>query len=539
MKILVSDKLAPEGLEILKAEPGAQVDVRTDLSPEDLKAILGEYDGICIRSGTKLTADVLANPGNLRAIARAGVGVDNVDLPTATRHGIVVMNAPDGNTLSTAELTIALMMAVSRNIVPACASLKAGEWNRKAFMGRQLAGKTVGIVGLGRIGSAVAKRCLGLEMKVMGYDPFIAGAPPDPAKQIRLVDSLDELLTQADYLTVHTPMTDETRGIIGRRELDLLHEGAYVINAARGGIVDEDALLEALESGRLGGAALDVYTQEPPENRALVEHPKVVCLPHLGASSVEAQRSVAIDACQNLVDYLSGRELRNAVNVPAMDFAAVGEMKPYAELGHRIGAVLASLMRGRLQRLVIAYAGEIAEEPFRPVTISVVMGLMQRLSNTPLNMVNALVVAKEEGLDVCEQTETSAHGYTSAVRVTAEGDKESHSIQGTVFQERYVRFTSIDDFYMEVKPEGDLIITFNEDRPGVIGEVGATFGELGLNIASLTFGRKIRSKEACLALTVDAVPPADLLEKLRAKPFMRRVQHVSLPPLQSERARSS
>ena len=536
MKILVSDKLAPEGLQILQSEPGARVDVKTDLSPDDLKAAIGDYDGICIRSATKLTAAMLAKPGNLRAIARAGVGVDNVDLPTATRHGIVVMNAPDGNTLSTAELTVGLMLAVSRHLVPACTSLKAGEWNRKAFMGRQLAGKTVGIVGMGRIGTAVAKRCLGLGMKVVGYDPFIAGAPPDPAKQIRMVDHLDDLLRQADYLTVHTPMSDETRGIIGRRELDLLPQGAFIINAARGGIVDEDALLEALNAGRLGGAGLDVYPHEPPENRALVEHPKVLCLPHLGASSVEAQRSVAIDACQNLVDYLSGRELRNAVNVPAIDFAAIGEMKPYTELGHRIGAVLAALMHGRLRRLVITYAGDIAKEPFRPVSISVVMGLLQRVSTTPLNMVNAMVVAKEEGLEISEQTETSAHGYTSSLRVSAEGDKESHSVQGTVFQDRYVRFTSINDFYMEVKPEGDLIITFNEDKPGVIGEVGATVGQLGINIASLTFGRKLLKKEACLALTLDAVPPADLLEQLRAKPFMRRVQYVSLPPLQSERA---
>jgi len=536
MKILVSDKLADEGLDILRAEQGFEVEVNTDLSPEDLKACIGQYDGICIRSGTKLTADVLAEPGNLKAIARAGVGVDNVDLPTATRHGIVVMNAPDGNTLSTAEVTIALMLAVSRKVAPACASLKAGEWNRKAYKGNQLAGKTIGIVGLGRIGTAVARRCLGLEMKVIGYDPFIAGSLPDLAKHIRLVDSLDDLLGEADYLTVHTPMSDETRGIIGRRELAALPEGAYVLNAARGGIVDEDALLQALNAGRIAGAGLDVYPSEPPENRDLVEHPKVTCLPHLGASTVEAQRSVAIDACHNLVDYLAGRELRNAVNVPAIDFAAVGELKPYAELGHRMGSVLAALMHGRLRRLVVTYGGEIAEEPYRQVTISVVMGMLQRVSSTPLNMVNAMVVAQEEGLDISEQTESDAQGYVSSVRVLAEGDQESHNVRGTVFQQRYPRITAIDDFYMELRPAGDVLITFNEDRPGIIGEVGSTFGKLGINIASLTFGRKLDSKEACLALTLDTVPPKDLLEDLRSKNFMPRVQHVSRPPLQSEKA---
>ena len=536
MKILVADKLADEGLEILRAEPGFEVDVQTDLAPEDLKAILGQYDGICIRSGTKLTADILAEPGNLRAIARAGVGVDNVDLPTATRHGIVVMNAPDGNTLSTAELTVGLMLAASRKFVPACNSLKCGQWDRKAYKGNQVAGKTVGILGLGRIGTAVAKRCLGLEMKVIGFDPFIAGAPPDLARYIRLVDNLDALLAEADYLTVHTPMSDETRGIVGAAQLARLPRGAYVINAARGGIVDEDALLQALESGHLAGAALDVYPKEPPENRALAEHPNVLCLPHLGASTVEAQRNVAIDACHNLVDYLAGRELRNAVNVPAIDFAAVGELRPYAELGHRMGAILAALMRGRLRRLAVTYAGEIAEEPYRQVTLSVVLGMLQRVSSTPLNMVNAMVVAQDEGLEVAEQTASDARGYVSSVRVLAEGDQESHSTQGTVFQQRYVRIIAIDDFYMELKPEGDLVITLNEDRPGVIGEVGSTFGKMGINIASLTFGRKLDTQEACLALTLDNVPPKDLLDELRSKDFMRRVQHVSLPPLQSERA---
>ncbi len=536
MKILVSDKLADDGIEILRSEPGAEVDVNTDLSPEELKNVIGAYDGICIRSGTKLTADVLAEPGNLKAIARAGVGVDNVDLPTATRHGIVVMNAPDGNTLSTAELTIGLMLAVSRKFVPACNSLKAGEWNRKAFKGNQVAGKTVGIIGLGRIGTAVAKRCLGLEMKVVGYDPFIAGTHPDLAKEIHLVDHLDDLLAEADYLTVHTPMSDETRGIIGEEALAKVPEGAYVINAARGGIVDEDALLAALESGHLAGAALDVYPSEPPENRALVEHPKVLCLPHLGASSVEAQRNVAIDACHNLLDCLAGRELRNAVNVPAIDFAAVGELKPYAELGHRAGAILAALMHGRLRRLTVTYAGDIAKEPYRQVTISVVMGMLQRVSSATLNMVNAMLVAKEEGLEVREQTETDGRGYVSRLRVAAEGDKESHAIEGTVFHQRYARVTSIDEFYMELKPAGDLLILLNEDRPGVIGEVGSTFGKMGINIASMTFGRKLDTKEACLALTVDTVPPKNLLDDLRAKDFMKRVQHVSLPPLQSESA---
>ena len=534
MKILVSDKLADEGVAILKAEPGVEVDVKVGLKPDELKAIIGQYDGICVRSETKLTADVLASTGRLRAIARAGVGVDNVDLPTATRHGIVVMNAPDGNTLSTAELTMALILAVSRQIAPSCASLKGGKWDKKSFMGWLLAGKTVGIVGLGRIGKAVAKRCLAFDMKVIGYDPFLAGPPPDLGQGVRLVSKLDELLRESNYLTVHTPLTDETRGIVGRKELEMLPKGAFVINAARGGIIDEKALAEVLNSGHLGGAGIDVYTKEPPEDRTLVDHPKVTCLPHLGASSHEAQRNVSIDACRNIIDYLTGRELRGAVNVPAIDFASVGALRPFAELGHRMGAVLAGLMHGRLRRLVITYAGDIAKEPFKQVSLSIIMGLLQRVVSTPLNMVNAMMVAKENGLDVSERTSSDARGYVSSVRVAAEGDLESHTVYGTVFQAHYPRITALDDFYMELKPEGDLVITFNEDKPGIIGDVGTTFGKHQINIASLTFGRKIDTKEACLAFTLDAVPPQAILDELRGKPYMRRVHHVSLPPLVSE-----
>jgi D-3-phosphoglycerate dehydrogenase len=402
-------------------------------------------------------------------------------------------------------------------------------------MGNLLAGKTVGIVGLGRIGKAVAKRCLAFDMKVLGYDPFMVGAG-DLAKEVRIVGSLEELLKEANLLTVHTPLTDETRSIIGAKELAMLPQGAIVINTARGGIIDEKALAEALNSGHVAAAGIDVYTHEPPEDRSLVDHPKVTCLPHLGASSHEAQRHVSVDACRNLIDYLAGRELRGAVNVPAIDFAAIGALKPYAELGHRMGAILASLMHGRLKRLVVNYAGDIAKEPYQQVTISVLMGLLQQVVSTPLNMVNAMVVAREYGLDVSERTGGDARGYVSSVRVVAEGDVESHSVYGTVFSAHYPRVTAIDEFYMELKPEGDLVITFNQDRAGVIGEVGGTFGTHGINIASMTFGRKIDTQEACLALTLDSPPPSVLLDELRSKAFMKRVHHVTLPPLVSEGA---
>jgi len=534
MRILVADKLAEEGLAVLRAEPDVELDIKLGLKPEELKAVIGQYDGVCIRSEVKLTADILSSPGGLKAIVRAGVGVDNIDLPTATRHGIVVMNTPDGNTLATTELTMALMLAVSRNLAPACQSLKEGHWDRKTFMGHQLAGKTIGIIGLGRIGTAVAQRCLAFDMTVIGYDPFVKGAK-DPTKPIRLVDRIDDLLREANYLTVHTPLSDETRGIIGKAQLEMLPKGAFVINAARGGIIDEAALIEVLDSGHLGGAAIDVYTKEPPENRRLVEHPRVLCLPHLGASSFEAQRNVSVDACMNLVDFLRGRELRGAVNVPAVDFAAAGELKPYAELGHRMGAVLAALQHGRLKRLVVTYAGEITEEKYTLVTVSVVIGMLQRFAPSPINMVNAMVVARDNGVEISEQTSPDARGYVSSLRVTAEGESESHSVCGTVFANHYPRLTAVDDFYMELRPAGDLVITFNDDRPGIIGDVGGVFGKHGINIASMTFGRQMDAQEACLALTLDTVPPAAVLDELRTKDYMRRVHYVSLPPLVSER----
>lgn len=529
-RILVSDKLADEGLRILQSEPDIDVDVRLEMSAEELKKEIGNYDAILIRSGTKLTAEVLAEPGDLQAIVRAGVGVDNIDIAAATRGGVLVMNTPDANTLSTAELTITLMLAMSRNIVPAANSLKAGKWDRKSFQGVQLVGKTLGVVGLGRIGLAVASRALGMEMDVVGYDPFIGGSK-ELQEQIRLVDSLDDLLRQADYLTVHTPLTDETRGLIGKRELALLPEGARVVNAARGGIIDEEALADALDSGHVAGTALDVYSCEPPSNRRLIEHPNALCLPHLGANTAEAQQNVAIEAARTVVAFLKDGEVRSAVNAPAIDFSRAGELKAYLELGHRVGEILAGITQGRIKGVQVTYCGEVTEKPTQQITMSVLIGLLQRHVPQKLNMVNALVVANEHGIKVQQTMSLGDALYATQVDVEVTSDKESHHVLGTVFSDRYARVVNIDDFPVELKPEGDLVINYTIDRPGVIGSIGTLFGEKGINIASMSFGRKAASGESCVVLSLDTPPSDDIMQALKDKDFISRTHRISLPSL--------
>ncbi|MDP6380326.1 MAG: phosphoglycerate dehydrogenase [Phycisphaerae bacterium] len=530
MKILVSDKLSDEGLSILQGEANIQVDVRPGMSADELREQIGNYEGILIRSGTKLTADALSKPGDLRVIVRAGVGVDNVDLAAATRNGILVMNTPDANTLSTAEVALTLMMALSRNIVPAANSLTEGKWDRKSFVGAQLAGKTLGVIGLGRIGMAVAQRALGLAMNVVSYDPFVGGSKTLEEK-ITQVDSLEDLLRQADYLTVHTPLTDGTRGLIGKKELALLPEGARVINAARGGIIDEDALADALESGHLAGAALDVFTAEPPTNRRLIENPKALCIPHLGASTVEAQQNVAIEAARTLVAYLKNGEVTSAVNAPAVDFAKAGEMRAYLELGHRLGSILSSITMGRIKAVRLNYAGEITQKPVEQITVSVVIGLLERHVQQRLNLINALIVAREHNIDVQQTTALAVGPYTTQLSATVVSDKEEHTISGTVFSDRYARVVTIDDFPVELRPEGDLVVTYTMDRPGVIGGIGTLFGEKGINISSMTFGRKKASGESCVVLSLDSPPPDEVMEALKEKDFVARVYRVSLPPL--------
>jgi len=532
-KVLVADKLPNEGLAILKAEKDMETDVKTGLPPEELRKILGVYDGIIIRSATKLTADVLQAGVNLKAIARAGVGVDNVDVPTATQMGIVVMNTPDGNTISTAELTIALILGLSRKIHRASASLLRGEWDRKSFQGAQLAGKVLGVIGLGRIGSAVARRMLGFDMKVVAYDPFFAGSK-ELEQRITIVKNLDDLLEESDIITVHVPKTADTAGMIGAGQIAKMKKGVMLVNAARGGIVNENALFDALESGHVAGAALDVFTKEPPEDRRLVDHPNVLAVPHLGAQTEEAQLMVATQAAQLMADFLAGRGLGNAVNMPAIDYSRAGELRIYLELGQRMGLILGALNQGRLRKLTVNYSGAVAELPYRQASIAVVMGLLHGRVTERMTMVNALLIAKDKGLEVVE-TVTEAHpSYVTAVEAVIESDKEKHSLVGTLLGEKHPRIVAVDGIDIEVPPEGNIIITFHEDKPGVIGRTGTLLAGQNVNIAYMTCGRQGgRGEEATLFITLDSAPPEAALEELRRLDAMHRVLHVALPPLRA------
>ena len=533
VRILVSDKLAAEGLEILQSAQDVEVNVKTGLKPEELCSIIGEYDGLIIRSDTKVTADVLSHAHRLRVIARAGVGVDNVDVPAATRKGIVVMNTPDGNTISTAEQTMCLLLALARHTVNACASLRAGKWDRSVYMGRQLFGKTLGVVGLGRVGQAVAERALGFGMQVLGYDPYFASPQGSLKGRIEMIDDINELCRRCDYLTVHTPKTAQTTGLIGKDQFALMKKGAAVINCARGGIINEEALYEALTSGKLSGAGLDVYTKEPPEDRRLVELPNVVCTPHLGASTLEAQVLVAADAARQLVTFLKTGEVINAVNAPGYSSSLAKALRPYASLAQRMARILSQISPGRTKKLKIAYQGEIADMETGVVTTSALVGMLQGRTEQPVNAVNAQLLARDRGIEVEETSSSTAGDFTTLIQMDLETDKGVRGVSGTVFSGTLPRIVGICDYRMEMVPEGRILITYNDDKPGVIGSVGALFGRHNINIGSLTFGRKRETEKSVMVFALDAEPSKEVMDELSALPFIDAVHYIQLPDLET------
>ncbi len=429
---MIADKLSNVGLDWLKKQKDVALDIKPDLPPAELAKIVGDYDGMIIRSGVKITAEVLASPGRLRCIARAGVGVDNVDVPVATAKGVIVMNTPGGNTLTTAELTLALMLALSRKISPANASLKGGQWDRKSFEGTQLAGKTLGIVGMGRIGKAVARRAAAMEMRVLGYDPFFAGGGDD----VEMVKDLSELCKRADYITVHTPKTPETTGLIGPAQFAVMKPSCRLINAARGGIIDPAALLEALNAGKVAGAALDVFTAEPPTNeaeKALIQHPNVLAVPHLGASTEEAQEQVALEAAEQLLEALRGGEVRNAVNAPGFDKALPPILRPFAELATRMGMILANITAGGVTKVEAIYRGTIGDMNVTPITAYLLVGLLAPAMEQPVNVINAPVLAKQRGLEVEQITSAKVREFSNLLEVTIHTDSQKRSVVGTIF----------------------------------------------------------------------------------------------------------
>jgi D-3-phosphoglycerate dehydrogenase len=532
IKILVGDKLSPVGLKWLEEQADVELTNLPGRDPEELKADIGNYDGIIIRSGVKLKGDMLDESGRLRGIARAGVGVDNIDIPLATKKGIIVMNTPDGNTLSTAELALSLMMALSRNIAQANASLRSGAWDRKKFQGTQLAGKTLGVIGMGRIGRAVARRAHALEMRVLGYDPFFAGTAEDGT--FEMVKDLDEICKRADYISVHVPKSDDTLGMIGKEQIAMMKDGVRLVNAARGGIIDPKALLEGIESGKVAGAALDVYLKEPPDNEAelaLIQHENVLAVPHLGASTEEAQEQVAVDAAQQLVEALRGGEVRNAVNAPGFGEKLPEILQPYTELASRLGMILAGITDGAIKEVDVIYRGSIGEYDCSPITTYLLVGLMQPHMDTVVNVINAPVLAENRGVEVNQTTSAKAKEFSRQLEVKVTTDKGERSVKGTIFGNKYPRVIDIDGYPMEMRPEGHTVVLQTLDKPGALSAYTAIFARHEINIADLSVSRKIRSGRAMVGLNVDQKPHEEVLKEINDLDLVESCWYMKLPDL--------
>ncbi|MGH7779330.1 MAG: phosphoglycerate dehydrogenase [Candidatus Binataceae bacterium] len=513
-RVLLSDALAPQGIEVLKRYPQLKFDLKPGLPAAELAAIIGDYDALLIRSGTKVTKDIIDHATRLRVIGRAGVGVDNVDIPPATRRGIVVMNSPLGNSVTTAEHAISMMMAMARHIPGANASLHAGKWERGKFTGAEICNKTLGVAGLGNIGRIVADRAIGLKMKVIGYDPILT-AEAATRLGIELV-SLDELFARADFITVHTPLTDDTRGLIGAAAFAKMKKGVRVINCARGGIVDEQALADAITSGKVAGAALDVFALEPPpRDHPLLKLDAVIATPHLGAATDEAQVQVSVDIAQQIADFLIDGTIRNAVNFPAVTPKELEILGPHLTLAEKLGRLVAQLIAGAPTVVTVSFGGEAAMLKPDAITASVLKGLMSGFLDEELNAVNAPYIAAERGISIAESRSREVTDYNNTLSVTVRTAAGEHDVSGAVLGNRAMRLTRIDGYRVEAVPEGYFLMLHNRDVPGVVGAVGTLLGELGINIAGLELGRDRVGGTALSLIEVDGAVPASVLEKLK------------------------
>lgn len=530
-RILVLDSIAQDGLDILDQAEGIQYEVRTGLKGEELRQALNEFDGAILRSGVKITAESLEGNTRLRALVRAGVGTDNIDKSAATRRGIVVMNTPAGNTVSTAEHTFALMLALSRNIAAANQSLVEGRWDRKSYMGTQLAGKTLGIVGMGRIGREVASRALAFEMKVIAYDPFLT-TEQAAALGVELCKTVEEMLPQLDYLTVHTPLTPETKGLISRAQLDRVKPGLRVINAARGGIYDTDALIEGLKSGKLGGVALDVFEEEPCTDSPLFGMPNVVCTPHLGASTEEAQTQVAVEGIHLLLNYLRTGEIRHSVNVASLDPKTLEELRPFLDIAYRLGLLLSQWHGGGIDKVALTYRGEVSGRDTRMLSNAFCAGLLQRAIGDEVNIINSEMLLRERGIELSEQKHRETTAFASSIAAQVSGGGVSVSASGAPLGLKMPRLIMIDGHRLESFLDGTLVVFGHDDVPGIIGQIGTVFGKHKVNIAQMAVGRGSDTPggTAIGVLNLDTQPSAEALQELTAIPGVHTAKLIDLPP---------
>jgi D-3-phosphoglycerate dehydrogenase len=524
-KVLVSDSIDQAGLDILSQV--ASVDVKTNLPLEELIAIIPEYDALMIRSGTKVTQEVIEAGKNLQIIGRAGVGVDNVDVTAATRRGVVVVNSPEGNTIAAAEHALAMMLSMSRFIPAANQSVKAGEWERKAFTGVEVYKKTLGIVGLGKIGSHVATVARAMNMNLLAFDPFISS---DRAEELgcRLVE-MDLLLRESDYITLHIPKTKETTHLINAEALAKMKPTARIINCARGGIIDEEALAKALRDGVIAGAALDVYEQEPLGESTLRSlDQSIILTPHLGASTAEAQVNVAVDVAEQIRDVLIGLPARSAVNIPGLRPDVLEKLRPYLRLAETLGNFVGQLAGGRIEELNIRLQGELAQNDTKPIVIAALKGLLSNALQERVNYVNASIEAKERGIRVVETRDTTAEDYTGSLYLSAKGSLGEHSVTGVLLGGSEVRIIDMDNFPINVPPTQYMLFTLHRDMPGIIGKIGSLLGSFNVNIASMQVGRKIVRGDAVMVLSIDDPLPEGILAEIKKEPGIRDAYTVAL-----------
>jgi D-3-phosphoglycerate dehydrogenase len=527
-KILVSDPISDMGIQQLYDAGDVVVDKKPGLSEDELSAIIPEYDGLLVRSQTKVTEKIMQAGKRLKVVGRAGVGVDNIDLEAATKRGIIVINAPDGNTITTCEHTFAMMMAVARHIPQAYKKTTSGEWDRKQFLGVELRNKTLGVIGMGRIGSEVAKRAKAFGMNIIGYDPFLT---EDRAEKLGIrLGSVMDIAVNADFITLHTPLTSETRHIISRPQFEVMKKGVRIINCARGGLVDEMALVEAIDEGIVAGAAFDVFEEEPPRpDHPFLNHPRIIITPHLGASTVEAQENVAIDVSEQVLHILRNEPFKNAVNMPPVSSGVLSKLQPYFNLGEKMGLFLAQLTEDPVQEINISYSGELADTDTAPLTRYILKGILSHHLGPEVNIVSSLHLAKTRDLNVVEQKSTLTNkGFTNLITLKLTTKKEERLVAGTLLNGYGARIVQIDKYPVDIAPEGNLILVSHNDKPGIIGRLGTMLGTNDVNIATMQVGRTVIGGSAIMVLTVDKQAPKHVIAELSKLPEMKKVKEITL-----------
>ncbi len=524
-RVLISDNLGEAGIQMFQAQEGLEVDVKTGLSPQELNAIIGDYHALVIRSATRVTEDLLDAAKNLKVVGRAGIGLDNVDVPAATQNGVVVMNTPEGNAITTAEHSIGMILALSRNIPWGTSSLKAGRWDKKKLQGREIFKKTLGVIGYGKIGAIVADRARGLKMKAIVYDPYITDETiaADGFEPV----SLNDLYHRSDYITVHVPKLKKTTGLINKEAFDQMKPGVMIINCARGGIVNEDDLNEALKGGRVAGAALDVFETEPPGECKLFEHDKVICTPHLGASTLEAQTNVAVDVARQIIAYLKKGTIINAVNVPSVSGELLTKLSPYLNLGEKIGILQAQITPGPPTEVALEYNGDFGELDLTPVSTAVLKGILAPMVKDEVNFVNARLIAKERGIKVKETTGAEAAHYLNLISVEMTTSEDNTTVSGTIFGKNDPRIVKINNFELELAPEGHLTLISSRDKAGAIGSIGTILGSHNINISQMQMGREKKGAHNYIFLRTDRPVPDHLIKELTDLPLVQTVKALT------------